>query len=156
MEGVTGSSPVTPTILRFLEHKMLCEVCLRSLGEGGPDLNLAASYGRPFSPSIGANPMSEKYEPKHKMDQKLFRMRHSLAHILAEAVLQVRPKAQLGFGPPVRTGFYYDMLLEEPITENDLPDIEKRMRKIIQEKQAFKREDLPKIAALKKLEGMGQ
>ena len=100
--------------------------------------------------------MSEKYEPKHKMDDSLFRMRHSLAHILAEAVLQVRPKAQLGFGPPVRTGFYYDMLLEEPITENDLPDIEKRMRKIIQEKQAFKREDLPKAAALKKLEGMGQ
>jgi len=100
--------------------------------------------------------MSEKYEPKHKMDESLFRMRHSLAHILAEAVLQVRPKAQLGFGPPVRTGFYYDMLLDEPITENDLPDIEKRMRKIIQEKQAFKREDLPKIEALKKLEGMGQ
>ena len=100
--------------------------------------------------------MSEKYEPKHKMEDSLYRMRHSLAHILAEAVLQVRPKAQLGFGPPIRTGFYYDMLLEEPITENDLPDIEKRMRKIIQEKQAFKREDLPKTEALKKLEGMGQ
>jgi threonyl-tRNA synthetase len=100
--------------------------------------------------------MSEKHEPKHKMDEKLFRMRHSLAHILAEAVLQVRPKAQLGFGPPVRTGFYYDMLLDEPLTETDLPDIEKRMRKIIQEKQKFKREDLPKEKALAKLGGMGQ
>src|SRR5579863_3974082 len=100
--------------------------------------------------------MSDKYEPKHKMDESLYRMRHSLAHILAEAVLQVRPKAQLGFGPPIRTGFYYDMLLEEPLAETDLPDIEKRMRKIIQEKQEFKREDLPKIEALKKLEGMGQ
>ena len=100
--------------------------------------------------------MSEKYEPKHKMDESLFRMRHSLAHILAEAVLQVRPKAQLGFGPPIRTGFYYDFKLDEPLTEIDLPDIEKRMRKIIQEKQEFKREDLPKEQALKKLEGMGQ
>lgn len=100
--------------------------------------------------------MSEKYEPKHRMDESLFRMRHSLAHILAEAVLQVRPKAQLGFGPPIRTGFYYDFKLEEPLTETDLPDIEKRMRKIIQEKQEFKREDLPKEQALKKLEGMGQ
>lgn len=100
--------------------------------------------------------MSEKYEPKHKMDESLFRMRHSLAHILAEAVLQVRPKAQLGFGPPIRTGFYYDFKLDEPLTETDLPDIEKRMRKIIQEKQEFKREDLPKEQALKKLEGMGQ
>ena len=100
--------------------------------------------------------MSEKYEPKHKMDESLFRMRHSLAHVLAEAVLQVRPKAQLGFGPPIRTGFYYDFKLEEPLAETDLPDIEKRMRRIIQEKQQFKREDLPKEQALKKLEGMGQ
>ncbi len=113
----------------------------------------------PFSifPFISLDPpMSEKHEPKQKMDEKLFRMRHSLAHILAEAVLQVRPKAQLGFGPAIRTGFYYDMLLEEPLTEADLPDIEKRMRKIIQAKQAFKREELPKEAALAKLGGMGQ
>jgi len=100
--------------------------------------------------------MSDKHEPKHKMDEPLLKMRHSLAHILAEAVLQVRPKAQLGFGPPIRTGFYYDMLLEEPLTEADLPDIEKRMRKIIQEKQVFNREDLPKEQALQKLKGMGQ
>src|ERR1039458_4099947 len=100
--------------------------------------------------------MSEKHEPKFKMDEALFRMRHSLAHILAEAVLQVRPKGQLGFGPAIRTGFYYDMLLEEPLTEADLPDIEKRMRKIIQEKQVFNREELPKEQALQKLAGMGQ
>ncbi len=100
--------------------------------------------------------MSDKYEPKHRMDESLYKMRHSLAHILAEAVLQVRPKAQLGFGPPVRTGFYYDMLLDEPLTEADLPDIEKRMRKIIQEKQKFQQEELPKEKALEKLAGMGQ
>ena len=64
--------------------------------------------------------MSEKYEPKHRMDESLYKLRHSMAHILAEAVLQVRPKAQLGFGPPIRTGFYYDFLLEEPLTETDL------------------------------------
>lgn len=100
--------------------------------------------------------MSDKYEPKFKMDESLYKMRHSLAHILAEAVLQIRPKAQLGFGPPIRTGFYYDMLLDEPLTEVDLPDIEKRMRKIIQEKQSFKREELSKEKALQKLDGMGQ
>src|SRR6185369_17489332 len=100
--------------------------------------------------------MSEKYEPTFKMEESLYKMRHSLAHILAEAVLQVRPKAQLGFGPPVRTGFYYDMLLDEPLTESDLPDIEERMRKIVQEKQSFQREELPKEQALKKLSGMGQ
>jgi threonyl-tRNA synthetase len=100
--------------------------------------------------------MSDKYEPKHRMDENLFKVRHSMAHILAQAVLQVRPKAQLGFGPPIRTGFYYDFLLEEPLTEADLPDIEKRMRKIIQEKETFKRENLPKEQALEKLSRMGQ
>ena len=125
MEGVTGSSPVMPTIF--------------------PAQNLPLGKF-----------MSDKYEPKFKMDESLYKMRHSLAHILAEAVLQVRPEAQLGFGPPIRTGFYYDMLLDEPLTEADLPDIEKRMRKIVQEKQSFKREDLPKEQALQKLDGMGQ
>lgn len=100
--------------------------------------------------------MSEKYEPKHRMDESLFKMRHSMAHILAEAVLQVRPNAQLGFGPPIRTGFYYDFLLDQPLTEADLPDLEKRMRKIIQEKQVFKREELPRELAIRKLGGMGQ
>ncbi len=100
--------------------------------------------------------MSDKYEPKHQMDENLYKIRHSMAHVLAQAVLQIRPKAQLGFGPPIRTGFYYDFLLEEPLTENDLPDLEKRMRKIIQEKETFQREDLPKPEALKKLAGMGQ
>lgn len=100
--------------------------------------------------------MSDKYEPKFKMEESLYKLRHSLAHILAEAVLQVRPKAQLGFGPPIRTGFYYDFLLEEPLTETDLPDLEKRMRKIIQEKQTFLREELPNEQALSKLAGMGQ
>jgi threonyl-tRNA synthetase len=100
--------------------------------------------------------MAETKSSKYKMDEGLYKLRHSLSHILAEAVLQLRPKAQLGFGPPIRTGFYYDFLLEEPLTDADLPDIEKRMRRIIQEKQAFKREDLPKAEALAKLGTMGQ
>jgi len=100
--------------------------------------------------------MSDKYEPKHRMDENLFKMRHSMAHILAQAVLQVRPKAQMGFGPPIRTGFYYDFLLEEPLADGDLPDLEKRMRKIIQEKETFQREDLPKEQAIEKLAKMGQ
>jgi len=100
--------------------------------------------------------MAEKKSSKNQMDEGLYKLRHSLSHILAEAVLQVRPTAQLGFGPPIRTGFYYDFLLEEPLTEADLPDIEKRMRRLIQEKQEFKREELPKEQALAKLSTMGQ
>ena len=108
-----------------------------------------------FTNALGTT-MSDKYEPKHRMDENLFKMRHSMAHILAQAVLQVRPKAQMGFGPPIRTGFYYDFLLEEPLADGDLPDLEKRMRKIIQEKETFQREDLPKEQAIEKLAKMGQ
>ncbi len=101
--------------------------------------------------------MAESHSSKDlKADDPLYRLRHSLSHVMAQAVLQVRPGAQLGFGPPVRNGFYYDFLLSEPLTEADLPDIEKRMRKLIAEKLVFEREDLPREEAIRKLEGMGQ
>ena len=72
----------------------------------------------------------------------LYRIRHSLAHLLAQAVLEIRPGAKLGFGPPVDNGFYYDFDLEEPLTPEDLPKLEKRMRHIIKLGQVFEREEL--------------
>jgi threonyl-tRNA synthetase len=86
----------------------------------------------------------------------LYRIRHSLAHVLAQAVLSVQPEARLGFGPPVEHGFYYDFDLPEPITADDLPKIEKKMRQILQEKQAFVRSELPPADALAKAEAMRQ
>ncbi|HYX31753.1 MAG TPA: threonine--tRNA ligase [Oligoflexus sp.] len=69
---------------------------------------------------------------------KLYRIRHSLAHILAQAVLQKFPHVQLGFGPPTEHGFFYDFDFgAEPITEADLKDIEKAMKKIIGASQPF-------------------
>lgn len=100
--------------------------------------------------------MADSHDHKNLMDDDLYRLRHSLSHIMAQAVVQIRPNAQMGFGPPVRNGFYYDFLLDTPLTEADFPDIEKRMRKIIAEKQVFERVDLPREEAIKKLEGMGQ
>ncbi|MDJ0835018.1 MAG: threonine--tRNA ligase [Acidobacteriota bacterium] len=86
----------------------------------------------------------------------LYKMRHSLSHVLAQAVQQVRPGAVLGFGPPIANGFYYDFLLPEPITTDDLPKIEKAMRKIINKKQEFKLEELSAEDALKRIEDMGE
>jgi threonyl-tRNA synthetase len=68
----------------------------------------------------------------------LYRLRHSLAHVLAQAVLQVRPHSQLAFGPPVDNGCYYDFLFDTPLTPDDFQDIEKRMRRIINDRQEFK------------------
>ena len=74
---------------------------------------------------------------KDKVKDDLYRRRHSLAHVLAQAVLQVRPKAQLGFGPPTDNGFYYDFLFDEPLTHDDLAEVETRMKAILKEKQGF-------------------
>ncbi|RMD84025.1 MAG: threonine--tRNA ligase, partial [Candidatus Dadabacteria bacterium] len=58
----------------------------------------------------------------------LFKIRHSLAHVLAQAVLEIRPGTKLGFGPPIDTGCYYDFDFDNPISEEDLKEIEERMR----------------------------
>ncbi len=87
-------------------------------------------------------------------DDALYRIRHSLAHVLAQAVLEVRPGSTLGFGPPIKDGFYYDFILSAPITEEDFPEIEQRMRKILKKGQRFDREELSKADAFARLDEM--
>ncbi|MBI1975064.1 MAG: threonine--tRNA ligase, partial [Parcubacteria group bacterium] len=65
-------------------------------------------------------------------------IRHSLAHILAMAVLERWPTAKLGVGPTIENGFYYDFELPSPAKPEDLPDLEKRMRRIIGKNVDFK------------------
>jgi threonyl-tRNA synthetase len=84
----------------------------------------------------------------------LYKIRHSLAHVLAQAVLRLRPGATLGFGPPIDDGFYYDFILPQPLTEEDFPALEKEMTSIIQEGQPFVREDLPPDAAFERIAQM--
>jgi len=72
-------------------------------------------------------------------DEGLAVLRHSAAHVLAQAVQQIYPKARLGIGPPIRDGFYYDFDVEEPFTPEDLKPLEKAMQKIINEGQTFVR-----------------
>ncbi len=66
-------------------------------------------------------------------------LRHSTAHVLAQAVQDLFPDAKLGIGPPVENGFYYDFDVETPFVPEDLEKIETRMRKIIKEGQRFSR-----------------
>jgi threonyl-tRNA synthetase len=72
-------------------------------------------------------------------DEGLAVLRHSAAHVLAQAVQQINPKAKLGIGPPIRDGFYYDFDVETPFTPEDLRALEKAMQKIINEGQSFQR-----------------
>jgi len=70
-------------------------------------------------------------------DTLLYRVRHSTAHIMAEAVLDKFPSTKVAIGPAIEDGFYYDFDLPRPLTVDDLDDIEKRMREIIQKKVPF-------------------
>lgn len=87
---------------------------------------------------------------------QIYRLRHSLAHVLAQAVQKFYPGTKLGFGPPIDDGFYYDFILPTPVTDTDLRTIEKEMRRIVREKQGFHREDLSPEDALKRIEAMGE
>ncbi|HWI33190.1 MAG TPA: threonine--tRNA ligase, partial [Lapillicoccus sp.] len=66
-------------------------------------------------------------------------LRHSTAHVLAQAVQQVNPKARLGIGPPIRDGFYYDFDVDVPFTPDDLKELERVMQRIVNEGQTFSR-----------------
>ncbi len=76
-------------------------------------------------------------------------LRHSSAHILAQAVLNLFPNTKYGVGPSIEDGFYYDFLFENNIKEEDLLKIEKEMHKIVQEKQSFSKKFLNDKKALK-------
>jgi threonyl-tRNA synthetase len=78
-------------------------------------------------------------------------LRHSAAHVLAQAVQQTFAQTRLGIGPPIRDGFYYDFEPERPFTPEDLEKIETAMRKIVKDGQRFKRRVTTEVDALKEL-----
>ena len=80
-------------------------------------------------------------------------LRHSTAHLLAAAVLDLFPGTKLGIGPALlddpRYGFFYDVITPRPLTESDLPVIEKRMKQIASQNLVYRREEIPKSEALR-------
>jgi threonyl-tRNA synthetase len=74
-------------------------------------------------------------------------IRHSASHVMAEAVLKLYPGAKLGIGPAIDDGFYYDFKFEKPILPEDLPAIEKEMRRIIASGAEFTRKEVSKEEA---------
>ena len=75
------------------------------------------------------------------------RMRHSAAHVMADAVLQLFPEAKMGIGPPTQDGFYYDFEVSRPFTPEDLESIQKLMLEAISRSSAFQREELSREEA---------
>jgi threonyl-tRNA synthetase len=81
--------------------------------------------------------------------------RHSSAHLLAAAVLELFPETKLGHGPPTDTGFFYDFYRPTPFTPEDLQKIEKKMQELVQQDIPYAREFLPRNAGLAKFKGEG-
>jgi threonyl-tRNA synthetase len=82
-------------------------------------------------------------------DEQLERMRHSTSHVMAEAVQSLFAGAKFGIGPTIENGFYYDFELPRPLTPEDLPVIENRMREIISQNAPFVMEEMNKDGARK-------
>ena len=82
---------------------------------------------------------------------KIFKIRHSLAHILAIAVLDKYPEAKITIGPVIENGFYYDFDFgDTKISDSDLKDFQKKMKKIISQKLDFEKIEVSKEEALEK------
>jgi threonyl-tRNA synthetase len=89
-------------------------------------------------------------DEQHEKDA-LYLLRHSTAHVMAEAIQRLYPATQLAYGPPLETGFYYDLQLDTPISSDDFGKIEAEMKKIIEEDRPFSRYALDLDTGMSKL-----
>ncbi|MEM9420661.1 MAG: threonine--tRNA ligase [Planctomycetota bacterium] len=102
------------------------------------------------APRIDKKGRSKWRDEQHEKDA-LYLLRHSTAHVMAEAIERLYPDVELAYGPPLDTGFYYDMKLDTPIREADFARIEDEMKKIIAENRSFSRYDLSADEGMAKL-----
>jgi threonyl-tRNA synthetase len=85
--------------------------------------------------------MATSYEQSH-----LYKLRHSAAHLMAQAVTELYPGAKLSIGPPIENGFYYDIEFPEPLKEEELEKIEKRMKELSKLDQRISRTEVSREA----------
>ena len=108
-----------------------------------PDGSLLYDLRRPLEQDVQLHILTEK-DP-----DALYVFRHSAAHLLAAAVMELYPNVKLGIGPPVENGFFYEFLRDEPFTLEDLEKIEKKMHELANQDLPNERKLLPKAEALK-------
>ena len=107
------------------------------------DGSLLYDLRRPLDQDVSLQILTEK-DP-----DALYVFRHSAAHLLAAAVMELYPNVKLGIGPPVENGFFYEFLRDEPFTPEDLEKIEKKMHELAAKDLPNERKLLPKAEALK-------
>jgi threonyl-tRNA synthetase len=87
---------------------------------------------------------------------QVFKMRHSLAHVMAQAIQHLYSDVKLGIGPAIDNGFYYDFIFTQPISDKDLPAIEQEMRRILAKSYSFDRSTMKKDEAIEYLYKVNQ
>jgi threonyl-tRNA synthetase len=152
-DGVPVPMPASATIAEALK-KLDREVAKQALAArvGGHEVDLAAQLDA--LPSDNGDAASMQIEPIVPQTRDgLEVLRHSTAHLLAAAVLDLFPGTKLGIGPALlddpRYGFFYDVITPRQLTEADLAVIEKRMRQIASKNLAYRRDEIPKSEALR-------
>jgi threonyl-tRNA synthetase len=142
----------------------------REVADGSTVAQLAESIGRGLAKAAVAGrvdgkvvDLSHAFTPgEHKVSiltdrdpDGLLVLRHSTAHVMAEAIQRLYPDAKLAYGPPLENGFYYDIALDTPISSNDFPRIEAEMAKIVGENRPFTRYELSTDAGMDRLKQEG-
>ena len=137
--------------VKEFESSVTVKEVAASIGRG---LAKAAMWGEVDNQPV---PLDHTIEDGQKVDLKIVTnndnvalgtMRHSCAHVMARAVMRIKKGVQLAFGPTTDSGFYYDFMLEQPLTEDDFKKIEAEMAKIIELDEPFERIEEPRERAL--------
>ena len=141
-EGATGLDAARAIGPKLAEQAVL----VRANGQA-QDLRLPLQDGRP----IQILTTRDRDDP-----DALYVLRHSSAHLLAEAVRRLYPGVKVAIGPPIENGFYYDFEFPEPISEDDLPRIEEEIRRELEEGRDWTREEVTAEEARKRFEAEGE
>ena len=111
---------------------------------------------RDLTYQLKGNERVEILTPRSKDPDALEVYRHSTAHLLAAAVLELFPGTKLGIGPAIENGFFYDFHRDEPFTPEDLEKIEKKMKELADRDLPYGRKEFPKEEGLKMFREMGE
>jgi threonyl-tRNA synthetase len=154
-DGASAVLPDSATVAEALK-KLDRDVAKQALAAkvGGHEVDLAAPLSALPSENGGSENSVVQIEPIVPQTRDgLEVLRHSTAHLLAAAVLDLFPGTKLGIGPALlddpRYGYFYDVIAPRPLTEADLPAIEKRMKQIASQNLAYRREEIGKADALR-------
>lgn len=161
----TGGTPV----VREMATAILPDGSKRELPDGSSVMQLAESIGRGLAKAAVAGrvdgrvvDLAHKLTGEHTVSiltdrdpEALLVVRHSAAHVMAEAIHRIWPKALLAYGPALETGFYYDIALDQPISSGDFETIEAEMAKIVAEDRPFTRYELSFDEGMPRLHGEG-